>query len=131
MDRRVVVAVVAAALGAFLGVAGVGHAYLRRWRRAAAWFSAVMAVSLALIFAFTDPEVVTADTLPPVVVVPLVGLLLASVADAYLVGRRGRSPSGEEGPRCPSCGRGVDAGIDFCWYCGAPTAEDEADATSR
>ena len=127
MDRRVAVAVLAAALGAFLGVAGVGHAYLRRWRRAAAWFVAVMAVSIGLIVALTDLQTVTADTLPPAVVVPLVGMLAASVLDAYLLSRRGRTRP-DDGPECPSCGRDLDAGIDFCWYCGAPAGED---ATSR
>lgn len=136
MERRAAVAVVVGAVGAIVGIAGVGHVYLRQWRRAAAWFSVVLGASLILVFVFTDPETVTAETLPPAVVVPVAALLLASVADAYLVASRRGSRTGgseSEGPHCPSCGRELDPTLDFCWYCNAPVdgVDEERDPTSR
>ena len=137
MERRAAFAVVVGAIGAFVGIAGAGHVYLRRWRRAAAWFSIVLGASLVLVFVFTDPETVTAEMLPPAVVGPVAALLLASVVDAYLVGRRGRTTRGRgaegDGPTCPSCGRDIDPTLDFCWYCSAPVegVDDERDPTSR
>jgi peptidoglycan/LPS O-acetylase OafA/YrhL len=126
MNRRVAVAVVVGVFGAVLGVAGAGHVYLRRWRRAAAWFSGVLGVSLGLVLLFTDPRTVTADTLPPTVAGPVVALLLVSVVDAYLVGRRAASSTGsdDDGPSCPACGRSVDPALDFCWYCSASLEEE-------
>jgi len=116
MDRRAAVAVVVGSVGAVLGVAGAGHVYLRRWRRAAAWFAGVLGVSLVLVFLFVDPGTVTAESLPTVVLVPLVALLLASVVDAYRVARVS-DESGDDDPTCPSCGRSLDPTLDFCWYC--------------
>lgn len=133
MNRRVAVAVLVGSAGAVLGVAGAGHVYLRRWRRAAAWFAGVLGVSVALVVLLTDPQTVTPGTLPPTVVGPLVALLLASVADTYLVGRGAtRTRGGDDGPSCPSCGRDVETGAEFCWYCATPfDAGDDSDATSR
>jgi hypothetical protein len=133
MERRAAVAAVVGAIGATVGIAGAGHVYLRQWRRAAAWFSVVLGASLFLVFAFTDPRTVTADSLPPEVVWPVVALLLASVADAYFAGRGGRATGGraeEDGPSCPACGRELDPALDFCWYCSAPVEED-GEPTSR
>lgn len=135
MDRRATTAALVGAVGATVGVAGAGHAYLRRWRRAAAWFSAVLGLSLALIFAFTDPQTVTAATLPPTVVGPVVALLLTSVGDAYLAGRHvtgaRHAGTGEGDPSCPVCGRELDPALDFCWYCSAPVDGGGEEATSR
>ena len=136
MERRAVVAAVVGIVGATLGIAGAGHVYLRQWRRAAAWFAAVLGVSIVLVFAFTDPRSVTADALPPEVLGPVVALLVASVVDAYLAGRESprsrRRETGDDGPGCPACGRELDPTLDFCWYCSAPVeggAEEEP--TSR
>jgi hypothetical protein len=123
MERRAAVAAVVGAIGAIVGIAGAGHVYLRQWRRAATWFSVVLGVSVLLMFAFTDPQTVTASSLPAEVVGPVAALLLASVADAYLAGRGGRTPRGaaaDNGPSCPACGRDLDPSLDFCWYCSAP-----------
>jgi hypothetical protein len=134
MERRAAVAIVVGTVGAIVGIAGAGHVYLRQWRRAAAWFSLVLGASLVLVFVSTDPETVTAETLPPAVVVSVAALLLTSVADAYLVARRrGSRTSGSDGeePRCPSCGRELDPTLDFCWYCNASVdgADEERDPT--
>lgn len=135
MERRAAVAALVGVVGATVGIAGAGHVYLRRWRRAAAWFSAVLGLSLVLLFLFTDPQTVTAESLPPEVVGPVAALLLTSVVDAYLAGRgvagpRGADGSGDGGPQCPACGREIDPTLDFCWYCSAPVeGGGEEDAT--
>lgn len=133
MERRAAVAALVGVVGATVGIAGAGHVYLRRWRRAAAWFSAVLGLSVVLLFLFTDPQAVTADTLPPEVVGPVAALLLTSVVDAYLAGRQGRrtrGSGGDDGPNCPACGRELDPTLDFCWYCSASVeGGGEEDAT--
>lgn len=127
MDRRAAVAVVVGSLGAVLGLAGAGHAYLCRWRRAAAWFTGVLGVSLVSVFLFADPQAVTAESLPTAVLVPLVVALVASVVD---VSRVARSPAArtDDDPTCRSCGRSLDPTLEFCWYCSAPADEE---TTSR
>lgn len=131
MRRRAAVAALVGTLGAAVGIAGVGHAYLREWGRAAAWFSLVVGVGLVLVSAFTDPEAVSAGTVPPAVVLPLGALLGLSVIDAYRIGRRGverdqprpGADGTDEHVPCPSCGRPLDPAIDFCWYCATPLSE--------
>ncbi len=134
--RRALVAVLIGVAGAVVGVAGAGHAYLREWRRAAAWFSLVLGAALVLISTFADPATVTPSTLPTAAVAPILLLLTLSTLDAYRVANRGASsvaPGGadaDDAPACPGCGRPVDPGIDFCWYCAEPVgreAEPEAE----
>jgi len=130
--RRALVAAFVALAGAMIGVAGVGHAYLRLWNRAVAWCSLVLGTGLALVAILTTPEAVLADGAPPTVVGPIAVLLSVSVVDAYRVGvATDRSPStasdavdDSDSPTCPSCGREVDASIDFCWYCAEPVDDD-------
>jgi peptidoglycan/LPS O-acetylase OafA/YrhL len=112
--RRAVLAAAVAAVGGALFVAGLGHAYLREWRRAAAWFATVVGAMLVLVVTFADPRTVTLSTLPVTVLGPLVALSLASVVDAYRVGRRADR---ETAPTCPHCGRVLDADLDFCPWC--------------
>jgi hypothetical protein len=119
--RRAVVAVLFGVFGAAIGIAGVGHAYLRRWRRAAAWFALVVGAAMVLIYVFDDPATATPSTLPQEVIVPVLALLVTSVLDAYVVARR--ADTGEE-PACPHCGRPVDTEIDFCQWCTEPLPDD-------
>jgi len=88
MERRAAVAIVVGTVGAIVGIAGAGHVYLRQWRRAAAWFSLVLGASLVLVFVSTDPETVTAETLPPAVVVSVAALLLTRGAPAWFTNQR-------------------------------------------
>lgn len=133
--RRALVAAVAGLLGAVLGVAGAGHAYLGEWRRAIAWFSLVLGAGLVLVSVLADPRTVTLSTLPPAVVATLVGLLVLSAADAYRVARErgtGRGTSGPPGTTgtarsCPNCGRSVDPAVGFCWYCAERVQSGDAD----
>ncbi|MFB6304010.1 MAG: zinc ribbon domain-containing protein [Haloferacaceae archaeon] len=132
--RRALIAALVGTLGATVGIAGAGHAYLRRWRRAAAWFSFVLGVGLVLLSTFADPRSVTPATVPPEVTLPVLGLLLVSVADAFRLALRSARRTdaasgdpGEDGPSCPHCGRSLDPSLAFCWYCAEPVRDDAPD----
>ena len=124
--RRAIVATLAAVLGATVGVAGVGHLYLRRWQRAVAWFVVVLGTAVTLLVMFVlpsvgglaDPAAVTAidpSSLPGVVVWPVFALLLVSTLDAHRIAAAG--PQAGDGPTCPSCGKAIDPELDFCPWC--------------
>jgi hypothetical protein len=110
-------AAIIGALGASVSVAGVGHAYLREWRRAATWFAFVLVSELILYFAFADPGTSRVADLPLAVVLPAVSLLSLSIVDAYYVARRGRRSADPDALFCPLCGGQVDPAIDFCPWC--------------
>ncbi|WP_144901659.1 zinc ribbon domain-containing protein [Halobellus captivus] len=124
--RRAVIAALVAVLGASVGVAGAGHLYLRRWRRAAAWFAFVIGAAIVLLWAFVDPSTVAlADpaaiasldpgSLPATVTAPIFGLLMVSTVDAYRLAIAG--PQTSDGLQCPNCGGDLDPEIDFCPWC--------------
>lgn len=125
-ERRVVVAMVVSVVGAVIGVAGTGHAYLREWGRAFVWFSLVLGAGLVLIASFADPETATLSTLPLRVTVPIILLLTLNTVDTYYVARRsatggvgrsGSAPDAERTVACPSCGREYDPELSFCPWC--------------
>ena len=118
--RRALIAGAIGMVGAVLGVAGAGHAYLRKWRRAIAWFSLVLGVGLVLVSAFVDPATTSPAEMPPVVTVPLLALLLLSAVDAYVVARRQvdrPQPDADGTVACPNCGKDVDPDLEFCHWC--------------
>lgn len=128
-SRRAVVATLAAVIGATVGIAGVGHLYLRRWRRAAAWFVIVVAATVALLAAFVlpglgglgDPGAVAAiepSSLPDIVVWPVFALLLLSTLDAHRLATAPPAAAGDK-PACPSCGKELDRDLGFCPWCTA------------
>jgi hypothetical protein len=133
-DRRVAITVIVSVLGAVIGVAGAGHAYLREWGRAFAWFSLVLGAGLVLIASFADSETVTLSTLPLRVSGPLLLLFTLNTLDAYRVASRtGGDGIGQRTPHrddtepsvpCPSCGREYDPELSFCPWC-AGTRDDE------
>ncbi|XVH30627.1 DUF7575 domain-containing protein [Haloferacaceae archaeon DSL9] len=139
--RRVIVTLVFSLLFAFVGIAGAGHAYLRRWRRSIAWFLFSLGAGVALIYYYTDdPATVDPMNVPTAVTLPLLVILFLSVFDAYLVAKRtGRSgrvttadgaDADDEAPtvRCPNCRRETDPEFDFCAWCAEPLSEpNEAD----
>lgn len=138
--RRALIATVVGALGAIVGVAGLGHAYLREWRRAIAWFALVIGTMLVLAFLFVDPGGVSTSMsffeFPSTVVWPIVTLLVLSTLDAYITARRPGAKSTSDEPTCPACGREIDAEIDFCPWCterfdGEGEAETDDDLRSR
>ena len=140
-SRRAVVATLAAVLGATVGIAGVGHLYLRRWRRAAAWFAVVVGAALALLVVFVLPgvggvgdpgAVATLDpsALPSVVVWPVFALLLLRTLDAHRLATVPKAAAGDS-PACPSCGKELDREIDFCPWCTAELEWVEPDAADE
>lgn len=147
--RRALIAAAVGLLGAALGAAGAGHAYLREWRRAIAWFLVVLGVGLVLVSVYTDPATVSWQSdLPLEVVLPLLVLSLLSALDAYAVARKqatapattaasGEQDSAVSGVRggvssersdeeltCPHCGQEVDPELDFCHWCTEPLERD-------
>lgn len=134
--RRAVIAGVVGLLGAFLGIAGAGHAYLRKWRRALAWFAIVLGVAIFLVAAFVDPATTENASsvwdvqMPLTVTVPMLVVQVLSALDAYMVARGQGTSSGAVGTEtgageaaggetvtCPNCGREVDPDLDFCHWC--------------
>lgn len=131
--RRAFVAALLGVLGATIGIAGTGHAYLREWRRAIAWFTFVLGAELVLLSVFADPATVvesgssmpmtfsalmsTASTIPSTVTGPLLVLLVLSTVDAYRIGLMSAGVGEDTGPSCPYCGHEVDPELDFCQWC--------------
>lgn len=129
MERRARPAI-AAVLA--LAVAGLGHAYLRRWGRAAAWFLTIVTTGVVLVSTFADPATTSIREMPLSVLLPIGGLFALSAVDAYLLAAREPTRdegSGDEGaPRCPECGREVDSQLDFCHWCTRRLSVDAEDA---
>lgn len=135
--RRATIAAIVGLVGATIMVAGVGHVYLRKWRRAAMWFVGGVAAFAILVTVFADPTATTMETLPLTVLAPYFLFLTLSVADAYVVAQRATTSSSalpdslgisetdadESGVTCPSCGRAAATDLQFCWYCAAPIQE--------
>lgn len=110
---------------------GLGHLYLRRWRRALGWLTALVAAAVL----FVDPAVLEAlangTPVDPLSTLPLLVVASLSVVDAYLiaqaqndlmraVGSQSRVPpqarmDGEQS--CPNCGKELDTDLDFCHWC--------------
>jgi hypothetical protein len=120
-----------------LAIAGLGHAYLRRWGRAVAWFAVIVGSGLTLVGLFADPSTGVAD-LPANVVYPIVTLFFISAIDAYrIASRQSVTPETEdttaETPTCPNCGKELEAGVDFCPWCAfelstAPGGSEESES---
>jgi len=153
-SRRLWLTAAVALVGAAIGIAGAGHAYLRRWRRSALWFVLTLGAGTALTAVYVgDPETLETYTLlaspveimlpvyPPEVVMPLLGIIGFSVVDALLVayldqreaemtpGIEPDSASADAGVSCPHCGRSTDPELDFCTWCtdSLPTVDDQKD----
>jgi len=116
-------------LAALLGVlaTGLGHLYLRRWRRAAGWLAALLGVS----YLFVDPAAVQAASggggadVDLVALAPVLVVGSLSALDAYLLARArnalaSATVTSEDGlAQCPNCRGEVDPDLDFCHWCAA------------
>lgn len=116
--------------------AGLGHVYLRRWRRALGW--------LLLVFAATyivGPETVTAYQAGDASVwdvAPILGTTAGAAFDAYVVARLENLELTTERDKtdwetCPNCRKDVDPSLDFCQWCAADLSspEDDLEAASE
>ncbi|QFU84649.1 zinc ribbon domain-containing protein [Natronorubrum aibiense] len=106
-------------------VTGLGHAYLRRWRRAFGW----LAVAFLTTALFVDPTVV--DTVATggggldelVATGPMLLVVGLSIVDAYLLARAQTvvssvpNAASEESHTCPHCGNELDDDLEFCHWC--------------
>ncbi len=114
-------------LAALLGVlaTGLGHAYLRRWRRALGWVVVLFATTAL----FVDPSAVdtaaSGGAFEPLAVAPVLVVGGLSVVDAYVLAhaqnamaRLSPSPAGTR-THCPNCGQELDPDLDFCQWCSA------------
>jgi len=90
-------------------IAGLGHAYLRRWGRAALWFATILGGGLALSALYAEPGATGPLDLPARVIVPTVTLFAASAVDAFLIARG--EMGGREGSR-PAAVTGAGSGVD-------------------
>lgn len=115
---------------------GLGHLYLRRWRRALGWLVALIAVSVL----FVDPAVLEAtatgasvDLLSRLPLLVVGGL---SILDAYLLAHAQNQvvrPAGAQtgDPHCPNCGRELDTDLEFCHWCTAEIGDLEGHHVDR
>ncbi len=116
-------------------VPGLGHAYLREWGRAVLWLLLVVGAWLVLVpdlLAVTSLEEFRAatDGAPVVVNLALASASALCIADAYWMALNHDRPAADPGPtagddapavtECPSCGRELDADLDFCHWCTTP-----------
>lgn len=116
-------------LAALFGTAlpGLGHLYLRRWRRALGWLAALVAVSMVLVPAPTLDALAAGAPVDTLSVLPLAFVSAASVLDAIVLAWRGGAQSTDSGtdaddtaePACPACGESVDPELGFCHWCTA------------
>lgn len=123
VDRRAWIAAVLAFLQP-----GLGHAYLREWLRAVAWFGLwVGTIALAVPSTGAFAEVLfrpvrTAGDLPTAAALALTAVSVFCILDAYWLASRTASPE-PESPTCPDCGREVDPSLSFCHWCTARLEE--------
>jgi len=116
-NRRPVVAALLA-----VAVTGLGHVYLRRWRRALGWVT----VGYAAMVLFVPETAVTAltsgDTVDPLALAPVAFVGLLSAVDAYRIalftGRSSTEATDTDGRvDCPACGKSVEPELGFCHWC--------------
>jgi len=79
-------------LAALLGTlaTGLGHLYLRRWKRGLGWFAAAVAVSGLVVPPEAARALLSGSGADLTTLAPLLAVGVASVADAYVLARRRR-----------------------------------------
>jgi len=134
LRRRLLLTAIFGVVGAAFGIAGTGHAYLRRWRRSALWFLLTIGAGAALMSVYvSNPEAIDpfdVSTVPTEVYGPMFVIIGFSVIDALLVAfldqREAQltpgvdAESDDDGVSCPHCGRSTDPELDFCTWCTEP-----------
>jgi len=113
-------------LAALLAVlaTGLGHLYLRRWRRAVGWIAALVAVSVLFVDPGTVDALLAGNPVDPLTIAPIAVIGGFSVVDAYLLAsvqnalarRRAATDNGELA-HCPNCGKELDDDLEFCHWC--------------
>lgn len=134
--RRALITFVVAAIPGYLGFAGVGHAYLKQWRRSLVWFLLGLGSAIALLFYHVENpaaiDIADPAAVPTEVTIPLLIIITLSVLDAVFLSislsreqaeQDARVDAGADPetaaqlPTCPNCGKEVDPELDFCPWC--------------
>lgn len=118
-------------------VTGLGHLYLRRWRRAIGWLVVSILVSVVFVDPAAGEELMTGtptrETL--VAVAPMLIVVGLNILDAYLLARMrhtgaavsasGHSSDADEADEiaCPHCGKALDPDLEFCHWCTRPVED--------
>jgi len=128
-------------------VTGLGHLYLRRWRRAVGWLVVLFGVTALLVDPATLDALASGEAVNPAEIAPVLITGSLSILDAYVLARAhnstreattrasvapdGTTPEGAvaegvtsdgasgdgERPNCPYCKRELDPELDFCHWC--------------
>ncbi|RDI72495.1 DUF7575 domain-containing protein [Halopelagius longus] len=126
-------------LAALLGAlaTGLGHVYLRRWRRAFGWVAVLFAVSVLFVDQAALSALAAGDAVDVAELTPLLIAGGLSIADAYLLARIQNAavrltvtPDGRLNS-CPNCGKELDSELDFCHWCTAELDDFEAVIAER
>ena len=115
--------------------AGLGHVYLRRWRRALGWMLLVFAATYIV-----GPETVAAYQAGGASlwdIAPILSTTAGAALDAYVIARlenvkRRTQRDRTDWETCPNCRKDVDPSLDFCQWCAADiqVPEDDPEPTS-
>lgn len=102
-------------LAALLGTlaTGLGHVYLRRWKRGLGWFVVAVVASGLLVPPEAARALLSGSGGDVATLAPLLAIGVASVADAYVLARlRQREADGrpDEAPTAPASGSGSASG---------------------
>lgn len=102
---------------------GLGHLYLRRWRRALGWLGAFLLTNYFLVEPAALEALASGTVSDPLAVMPILLVGGLSVADAYLLARAHNAvarvtvtPDGQL-THCPNCGKELEPDLDFCHWC--------------
>ncbi|WP_423746592.1 zinc ribbon domain-containing protein [Haladaptatus sp. SPP-AMP-3] len=113
-------------------VVGLGHFYLRRWKRALAWITILAGVVL-----LSDPHAVTTyrnlsdpHVLTPQIdgtdnlwgTVPIFVISFLAAVDAYTIAyvqnqELATPVETDDRDQCPYCGHDIDPSLEFCHWC--------------
>ena len=101
-------------------VVGLGHLYLRRYRRGGAWM--LLAVGTGVLWVeSTAIDALLNGTADPAALAPLYLLVVAATADAVSLAYRSQQYLTVSGDgdllTCPVCGNDVDPELEFCHWC--------------
>ncbi len=111
-------------------VPGLGHLYLRLWRRALLWLALSMLASVVFVPDGVLPDSLTTEafitasqSVPTEGAVVLLGISLLCIVDVYLMARYLNAAGSqtaqdtETTQKCPNCGKELDPDITFCHWC--------------
>jgi len=103
---------------------GLGHIYLRRWRRALGWLLLVVGVTVVFVDQSAIDALLAGQAVDRTAFVPAFVVGSLSVVDAYLLARAHNvvarlATTSSQLTRCPDCGKELDTDLDFCQWCSA------------